>query len=89
MWNARRIQIHTHLLPNILLLGQRLQRLVQRIHNDLAHRHIPRPRFIHSKLFQEIDERFFRLDVVVEPGGGDDRFRAEVGEGVVDGIDAR
>lgn len=67
-----------YLLPNVLLLRHRLQRLVKRIHNNLPNRHIPRPRLIHSKLFQQVYKRLFRLDVIVEPGRRNDGFRTEV-----------
>jgi hypothetical protein len=66
-----------HLLPNILLLCQSLQRLVQRFCNNLSNRYIPRPRLVNFRLFQKINERLCRFDWVMETARRDNGFRTE------------
>lgn len=71
----------------MLPLRQRLERLVQRIHDNLPDRHVPRPRLVHPELFQQVDECLFSLDCVVESRRRYHGFRAQIGERVVDGFE--
>ena len=86
--NARaRARGEAHLLPHGFPLRERLERLVQRIDDNLSNRHVPRPRLVHTKFLEQIHKRLFGFNGVGDPAGGHDRFRAKRGERVGEGFD--